>query len=139
MIKLLITGDFCPNARVVDLIDEENYKIVFNDVIPLFEKSDYSIVNLECPVLVEDAKGIDKGGPSLKAKPIVIKALKEVGVEMVTLANNHFYDFGNQGVVDTINKCKEHNVDFVGGGKNIKEAQKTLYKNIKGKMFAFVN
>lgn len=139
MTKILITGDFCPNARVVDLLNEANYEKIFNDLIPLFNKSDYSIVNLECPVLIEEGKGIEKGGPSLKAKPIVIKVLKEVGVKMVTLANNHFYDFGNQGVVDTINKCKEYGVDIVGGGKNIKEAQKTFYKKINGKLFAFVN
>ena len=56
-----------------------------------------------------------------------------------TLANNHFFDYGQSGVEKTIAQLKAHNMDYVGGGRDLKEAQETLYKNIGGETFAFVN
>lgn len=55
------------------------------------------------------------------------------------MANNHFYDFGDIGVKDTIDTLKEYQIDYFGGGININEAKKTLYKEIKGKKIAFIN
>ena len=73
MIKILIAGDFCPKDRISDLIDSSNYEGIFSDVKPIFDQSDYSILNLEAPI-VTDGKinAIQKVGPSLKCSDKVI-------------------------------------------------------------------
>ena len=138
MIKILIAGDFCPRDRVADLLDNKQYGVVLDNIKPLFEKKDYAIVNLECP-LVDNAEPIKKLGPNLKHNAHSLEALKHIGFDMVTLANNHFYDYGDNGVANTINKLKEYNIDFVGGGTNLEEAGKIFYKDIKNKKIAFIN
>lgn len=139
MIKILICGDFCPQYRVQNLIEEEDYKSVFGEICPYTSTADYSIVNLEAPVVNSSAAPIEKCGPNLKCSNKAVKALKYAGFDMVTLANNHFYDFGDNGVVDTLSSCKENYIDVVGGGKNLEEASRTFYKDIKGVKFAFIN
>jgi len=139
MIKILICGDFCPHYRVQDLIEEEDYKSVFGEICPYTSAADYSIVNLEAPVVNSSAAPIEKCGPNLKCSNKAVKALKYAGFDMVTLANNHFYDYGDNGVVDTLASCRENNIDVIGGGINLKEASRTFYKDIKGVKFAFIN
>ena len=46
---------------------------------------------------------------------------------MVTLANNHILDYGEQGLLETISFCKENNIQMVGAGSNLQQASKTLY------------
>ena len=139
MIKLLIAGDFCPQNRVTELFDEENYESVLGEVVDYTKKADYSIVNLEAPIVETNVRPIIKCGPNLKCTSKAIKALKFAGFNMVTLANNHFYDYGDDGVCQTLTACKYEGLDVVGGGMNIDEATNILYKDIKGTKFAFIN
>lgn len=138
MIKITVAGDFCPNNRVTDIFDKGNYQNVLSIIKPFIE-SDYSIVNLEAPIVTENAEPIPKWGPNLKCSRAVIDVLKYAGFGCVTLANNHFYDYGENGAKTTLEELRKGEVDYVGAGQNIHEASKTLYKDIKGKTFAFIN
>lgn len=140
MVKILIAGDFAPHGRIENLIYKEKYDEIFREVIPHTSQVDYSIVNLEAPVVEStSAKPIEKCGPNLKCDAKAITAIKYAGFDMVTLANNHFYDYGEDGVRDTINACLEKGLEFVGGGLDIEQASMTFYKTINGFRFAFIN
>lgn len=137
--KVLIAGDYCPRDRVATLFKEEKYGSVLDNVHNLISSSDYSIVNFECPVVTSNAKPIVKQGPSLKCTTKGVMALKYVGFDCVTLANNHFLDYGNDGVAETIATLEKYNIDYVGGGRNFKEASKIFYKVISGQRLAIIN
>ena len=108
-IKLFISGDFCPSSKFED-IDENNYSALFGDVKELITDVDLAITNLECP-LTEAIAAIKKTGPALKAKPRLIKILKEANFNLVTLANNHIMDYGAKGLQDTIKTLKDNNLN----------------------------
>ncbi len=137
--KVLIAGDFCPRDRVVPLFDKEDYASVLTDVKEITTKTDWSIVNLECPVVTGAAKPIEKKGPNLHCSPYGVKALQYAGFNCVTLANNHFLDFGTDGAEETLRTLESHGVEHVGGGMNIEEASRVLYKDIKGRCLALIN
>ena len=137
--RVLIGGDYCPRYRLENIIENEDYNKVFSEVRDLTAKSDYSIVNFECPIVLGEAMPIEKHGPNLKCTARGAEALKWAGFDCFTLANNHFYDYGCKGVKDTLNTCKQLNIDTVGGGLNIEEASQTLYKVIDGKSLAIIN
>lgn len=137
--KVLIAGDYCPRERVADLLEKEAYKDVFSDIEPYIKGADYSIVNFECPVVKSEAMPISKCGPALKCSPKAVNALNWAGFKGVTLANNHFYDYGEAGVNDTLDELQRQGIDSVGGGRNAKEAAKVLYKEINGETLAIVN
>lgn len=48
---ILIAGDFCPMDRVAKLIEKQEYKSVFGEVIEFTKQADCSIVNLEAPIV----------------------------------------------------------------------------------------
>ena len=139
MIKLLFAGDFAPTSRVVSLIDTGEYEVIFDQVLPLTQQQDYSIVNLEAPIVFNDAKPIEKIGPTMKCKRNTLEAVQYAGFNCVTLANNHIRDYGGVGVLDTLSSCREAGIDIVGAGGNLGEASKVLYKNIKDKKIALIN
>jgi len=137
--RILISGDFCPRERVADNIERGDFATVFGEVKEITNNTDYAIVNLECPVVEHEAKPIDKCGPNLKCTSKAVEALRWAGFNCVTLANNHFLDFGETGVKDTLEACQSCGLDYVGGGNDINEASQILYKEIKGKKLAIIN
>lgn len=139
MARIIIAGDFCPRERIQTLIEEQNYNEIFDDIKKYTSEADYSVVNLEAPIVKDNANPISKCGPSLKAIPATTDAIKYAGFNMATLANNHFYDYGDRGVSDTVNACKEARIDTVGGGADITEASQTFYKELYGEVYAFIN
>ena len=139
MIRLLIAGDFAPAGRVKSLIETEKYEELFGQVLSLTQEQDYSIVNLEAPIVVNGAKPIKKTGPNLICKKNTLESVRYAGFDCVTLANNHVRDYGDIGVFDTLSSCNEMGIDIVGAGINLEEANKVLYKIIKNKKIGFVN
>lgn len=137
--KVLIAGDFCPQNRVAKAFENAEFELVLGDVKRVLQTVDYSIVNFECPIVKGCAVPINKWGPNLKCSIKGMEAVKYAGFNCVTLANNHFLDYGSEGVKDTLEVCSKLGIDSVGGGKNITEASKVLYKEIKGEKIAIIN
>lgn len=136
--KVLIAGDFVPRGRVSNQIEGLNFNFL-EDVRPVIQSVDYAIVNYESPVCLGNEKPIPKIGPSLRCSEKGIEVIKWAGFNCVTLANNHFLDYGKEGVENTLEACKEYGLDFVGGGVNYQEASKVLYKKINGETLAIIN
>ena len=136
--RILVAGDFVPRHRVSSQIEAGDFKCL-EEVRPIIQAVDYAIVNFESPIVLHKANPIDKTGPSLKCTKEAMDCIAYTGFNCVTLANNHFRDYGNEGVRDTIETCIEKGLDYVGGGKTRGEAEKTLYKNICGKIMAIIN
>ena len=137
--KILIAGDYCPQVRVEAFVERGDYSTLFNDIRFFTAQADYSIVNLECPICYGGEKPIEKCGPNLKCSEKGVEAVKWAGFDCITLANNHFLDYGEDGVKGTISACAKYDLDTVGGGANLQEAEKILYKRIGGKTLAIIN
>lgn len=136
--KILIAGDFVPQYRTANQIESGDYSCLA-EIKPIIQKSDYSIVNFESPVVTREAKPIAKTGPRLRCTERAMECLAQAGFNCVALANNHFRDYGQVGVEDTLAACNKYRIDHVGGGVNLAEAQQILYKDIDGQRLAIVN
>lgn len=137
--KILIAGDFCPCNRVMTDFEHGAFDKVLGGVKTVIESADYSIVNFECPVIKGGEKPISKVGPNLSCSEKGMEAVEYAGFDCVTLANNHFYDYGDEGVANTMVVCNKYSIDYVGGGKNLEEASRILYKQINGRTLAIIN
>jgi len=138
-INIIIAGDVVPSDRTVPLFKERKTEFLFGEVMPVLKEADYAVVNFEAPVVIDKGNPIKKSGPNLAAPPQAVEVIKEAGFNMITLANNHFRDQGQTGVMDTLHSAVKVGLDYVGGGENLVEAQKTKYVTIKDKKFAFLN
>ena len=111
--KILIAGDFCPQYRVAEKFEHGDYESVLGDVKDIISHADYSIVNFECPVTKGSEKPIEKCGPNLQCSEKGMEAVKWAGFDCVTLANNHFLDYGKEGVEHTMEACEKYGIDTV--------------------------
>jgi len=140
MAVILIAGDFCPHDRLVSLLETERYSEVFDGVRDVINNSDYSIVNFETTIAdKKNDPAIKKAGPALCTTNKAIEALKYAGFNCCTLANNHFYDYGQKGVENSIKALSTQGLDYVGAGNNLEEASTVLFKKIGGKRIAIIN
>lgn len=73
-----------------------------------------------------------------RANPERAEVLKELGVDIVKLANNHACDYGSQSLVDTIDTLNSAGIKYIGAGKNLQEAMTPVYMEVDGKKIAFV-
>ena len=138
-INIIIAGDVVPSDRTVPLFKERKTELLFGEIMPILKEADYAVANLEAPVVINQGNPIKKSGPNLAAPPQAMEVIKEAGFNMITLANNHFRDQGQTGVMDTLNSAVKVGLDYVGGGETLAEAQKTKYVLLKDKKFAFLN
>lgn len=94
------------------------------DVRDLFASADLAFVNLECCV---SARGRPWQGPGkrfhFRAPPQAVEALADLGVDCVTLANNHALDFGYAALSDTIGNLSAAGISAVGAGADASQAR----------------
>lgn len=137
-ISLFIAGDVVPKGIQPDFFITKSEQI-FKEMKPFVTKADFSIVNLEAPVVKEKPTPIKKSGPCLSTTPSTVEILKKAGFSIFTLANNHFFDQGQKGVDTTIDVCNHLNVKVVGGGKTYRQAREPLLLEHEGKCVAIIN
>ena len=85
------------------------------------------------------------GGSPLEGKMYTFRAapesaayLKDIGTDIVSLANNHCYDYGPVALKDTFDTLRDISMPYVGAGENITEAVKPAYFKCNGKTIAFI-
>jgi len=129
------------NWYIMPKYDERNkgiYGILSEDVVDIMTNTDIMVANNEFTIS-------DRGTPmpgkyyTFRGSPTRIKIYEEMGVDLVTLANNHVYDFGEDAFSDMLKYLKEYNMPYIGAGNNIEEAMKPYYFIINGYKIAFVN
>ncbi len=139
--KLLIAGDFAPRERVLEKIRLHSCSDVLAEIKPYTAQSDFSIVNLEAPIVIhsERSQPIPKVGPSLSAPPESLDMLVEAGFNCLTLANNHIMDYGPSALDETLSLLREKELSSVGAGDNLDAAGTPLYLTKNAETIAIVN
>lgn len=101
-----------------DISVGENSSEYFKGVKDVLESADVRMAQLEEPFVSDmtDFAGLNR-------TTSVLEPLKG-RFDLLTLSGNHFYDFGERGVRDTIDWCRHSGITCCGGGKNIEEAVK---------------
>ena len=128
--KTLLVGDICATAKTEPLYREKNIPALFGDTVSLFKNKDLVFANIECAIS-ESENRIAKFGPNIKSPTPTAEMLKELGVTLCGLSNNHIFDFGKEGAIDTINAIKAAGMDYTGFGEDLEDSRKnyTLEKD----------
>lgn len=127
--KLLLVGDISPTVDTAEKFANGDVEALFNDVAPLFKMCDTNVVNLEC-VLTESETPIQKIGAPLKAPLGTAATLKKMGVAYCNLSNNHFFDYGREGVKDSFAALEQAGLQYTGFGENEEDSRKDLIISI---------
>ena len=98
---------------------------------------DYMILNNEFSIS-NRGKAMKGKAYTFRAPRRNVKLLQQLGVDAVSLANNHVYDYGKQAFLDTLSTLENNGIKYTGGGKDSKEAKKPVYFESKGKTIAVI-
>ena len=136
-ITVCVTGDWAPIRKFQPLI-ETSPQAVYGDLLPAIQSADLSIVNLEAP-LSDRGAPVDKSGSVFKGEEKHVSGLAAVPFDVVTLANNHVFDYGLDAFQDTLAVLEQHNIHHIGAGLSEEAAARPLVVDVKGITIGIVN
>ncbi|WEG12927.1 CapA family protein [Pullulanibacillus sp. KACC 23026] len=113
-----------------------DFKPMFTKVKPYLEDSDITFANSES-IIGGEQLGLSSY-PAFNSPFEVGDALKSVGVDVVSMANNHALDKGEQGILNATSHWKDLGVEYVGANRNESDAQRIRIIEKNGIKFAFL-
>jgi hypothetical protein len=135
--QVVITSDWAPIRNFAPIISQTP-ETVYGDLMPDLRKGDLRITNLECPLTSRDVP-VWKSGSVLKGSPEHVRGLTAVPFEVVTLGNNHVFDYGPDAFEETIRLLNDHGIQWMGAGRTPEEARRPLVMDIHGISLGIVN
>ena len=119
-------------SKSTRVLYQQGYDYPFDHTKPLFKDSSIILANLEGPLTDTGTPTPDKKYVYKSPANQVIQALKNAGINAVTLANNHIMDYGDEGLNNTIQALDAAHIAHVGAGSNLTQARKPALFNIDG-------
>ena len=140
--KLSFVGDIslADDWEIIPYYDSRGegvYGILGTEVVDMMKEADIMVANNEFTVSNRGSKLPNKYY-TFRAKPERLAIYDEMGVYIVSIANNHAYDYGEDAFLDTLTYLKEYDIPYVGGGVNREEATSPYYFIANGYKIAFV-
>ena len=131
--RIIVGADFVPTPENEQYFIDGNMSAVLDgELYDIVKSADFSVFNLEC-ALTRTEERIKKGGPAIFAAPETINGYKALGVGVLAIANNHVFDCGYDGFVDTLNAIDGAGINRIGGGMTKEEASRGYITEIEGK------
>ncbi len=121
--KLALAGDTMLGRGVAQRLETEPPESLFAaELVDVVHQADLCLLNLECCI---SARGEPAPGKvfHFRAPPWATKALTHLGVDCVTLANNHVLDFGQDALLDTLAHLDAAGIQAVGAGSDLERAR----------------
>ncbi|MDA0365025.1 MAG: CapA family protein, partial [Chloroflexi bacterium] len=135
-ITIAAVGDLMFARDVTDLMTERGVDYPFARVHALFAGADLIVGNLE-------GTFTDRGTPleklyTFRTPPALASTLRVAGFDAVTLANNHMYDFGEEGLADTLAASRAERVAAFGAGLDEPSARAPAIVQARGLRIALL-
>jgi hypothetical protein len=117
-VKLALAGDTMLGRKVAERLAVVPPAALFSEgVVAAAHEADYFVLNLECAISDHGRPWPDPRKPFFfRAPPVATEALQLLGVDCVTLANNHALDFGLDALRDTFRHLSDAGISWVGAG-----------------------
>lgn len=141
-VTIAVAGDVCladdwENMAVYYRKGEVLNECIDTRLLALMNDADLTLVNNEFTFS-------DRGEPlegkyyTFRSSTENVSLLTEMGVNIVSLANNHVYDYGAAAFSDTLETLEGAGITYVGAGRNITQASEPRYFIVNGIKIAFV-
>ena len=123
--KLALAGDTMLGRKVAEAIARRGvHDLVAEEVVAVAREADLFVLNCECCISDRGARWPDPGKPFFfRAPPQAVSLLTRLGVDCVTLANNHALDYGRDALLDTLAYLRENGIACVGAGADLGAAR----------------
>jgi len=122
-VVMLFAGDVYFSDHVLNAYDKAGgiHGVLDGGIRAEIEDADIFMVNQEFPFTRRGTAAADKQF-TFRLPESRMHLLQEMGVDIVTLANNHILDFGTEGLLDSCRALDEAGILYVGGGEDLDRA-----------------
>jgi poly-gamma-glutamate synthesis protein (capsule biosynthesis protein) len=134
-LTLHCVGDVYASGRSVDLFRADPGCL--DVAAALLARADVRFANLEAPLLA-GGRPLYSTGVRLKSPPETVGLLRRLGLDVVSLANNHMMDFGPPGLASTLSELSRHGLPAVGAGPTLAAARAPVVLTVKGQRVGFL-
>jgi poly-gamma-glutamate capsule biosynthesis protein CapA/YwtB (metallophosphatase superfamily) len=135
IVSLVFVGDINLGSGVGQAVDAQaggDYNFPFAPVASYLSGFDLTIGNLESIISDQGVTTKPVTGVSLRAHPNAIQGLLGAGFDIVSVANNHAGDFGEEGMIDSFNRLAAAGIGCAGGGINRTGARAPVIRQVRG-------
>ena len=141
-VTLVFAGDMDFDDRYTNMIALRSrpngiLDCLSDSLIERMRTADICMINNEFPYS-NGGSPIPNKKFTFRADPSTAEFLTLLGVDIVTLANNHAYDYGEEALLDTFDTLSANGIEYVGAGHNLSEAMTPKYFNMNGTRISFV-
>lgn len=141
-INMAVIGDImCHSTNFKDAYDSEkdtyDFTRVFTDIKGYIQNADIAIGNLETTFAGKDVGY--SGYPTFNTPEQLAKNIKDLGVDVVSTANNHSLDKRYAGLENTLNELDKVNLSHTGTYRSKEEQETILTKDVNGIKIAFLS
>lgn len=141
-INMVAIGDImCHTSNFQDAYNSEtksyDFSYVFEDIKDYIKNADIAIGNLETTFAGKDAGY--SGYPNFNTPEQLAQNIKDLGVDVVSTANNHSLDKKYNGLVNTLDELDKVDLSHTGTYRSVDEQNKILTKNVNGINIAFLS
>ncbi|MFQ6133719.1 MAG: CapA family protein [Armatimonadota bacterium] len=112
LVTVVAVGDVMLDRGPGGKIRRGGPEVVFRRVLPLLEDADVRFCNLECPLSATGPH--DPMNLVFRAEPRAVQALVHGGFDAVSLANNHSFNAGRQGLYNTVDTLRSKGILYAG-------------------------
>jgi poly-gamma-glutamate capsule biosynthesis protein CapA/YwtB (metallophosphatase superfamily) len=139
-VRLALAGDTMLGRKVADALRTDGPASLFSaEVVAVAQEADLFLLNLECCISERGTPWADPYKPFFfRAPPNAVEALVMLGIDCVTLANNHALDFGYEALLDTFEHLGAAGIRWVGAGPDIDAARSPVVLDAGGFRLAVV-
>ncbi|MER7846334.1 CapA family protein [Kitasatospora sp. NPDC096077] len=135
-ITVALAGDVHFEGRTQSRLSVQPPEPALGPISRTLAEADLSVLNLETAIT-------GRGAPepktyTFRTTPKALSVLKDSGVDVVSMANNHAVDFGADGLTDTLAAKDSSPIPVVGVGRNAKEAYAPYVTTVRGVKVAVV-
>lgn len=141
-VKISFTGDLLyqqPMHTLCKTGDGYNFTPPLLPVWARLPDADYLVGNLETPVAGEENDGYTHERYRFNTPEAALAALKKIGFDLLSLANNHCMDRGVEGIFATLDACDRAGLDHIGLYRTQEESEAVCIREIGGIKIGFVN
>jgi poly-gamma-glutamate capsule biosynthesis protein CapA/YwtB (metallophosphatase superfamily) len=124
------TGDVSLDPAQIPAFATNGYGWAWSGLEGLFERDDLTVVNLECPAT--DVVAPVPKEFTFRCDPAALPAARRAGVDVASQANNHAYDQGPDGLVDSLDEIRDAGLAPVGAGRDRAEALRAATFDLRG-------
>lgn len=129
-------GDVIFAGKVEGILMENGFDHPYKELKDLLERADITVANLETPVTTRGTA--QQKDYIYRSKPEALAEFKKAGFDLVTIANNHIMDYGEEGLLDTFRHLEKNGIPWVGAGSNADEAYRHATIEHDGMKIAFL-